>query len=293
VSLKAIVLYGFFFAMVFLNTVPEKQDTQMVIRNIKEIDLNLQDDEAAFSFLELSSGESTLIQNSTGSTILLNTGAEEARHELKMHIEIFKIDTIDHLFITNFSEFHIGNLKWLIDEVDVKNIIVAAGMEQQVKKLLGDSSVKITPVQPGNKIVPFHDSVFHILYTGNNENNGALALSILYGKTTFLYMGISDESVEKWLVEKYDLNATQILKVGYFGSEEGTTQLFLEKVDPQVAIIFDKRDKMPSQDVMERLQSWWVDIFQPNNQGITLIKCTLDNYEVTIIPTREEKNIYK
>lgn len=288
-SLKTIIVYACFFAMVIFNSVnfSQAEEPVMVNRDIKEIDLNLKENEAAFSFLELASGESTLIQ-SEGKTVLINTGAEEARNELKMHMDIFQINVIDYLFITNFSDFHTGNVQWLVENIGVKNIVVAAGIEQQIKELLRGNDVNILSAKEGSNFVPTTNLKCKILFSENNE--GRLALSISYGKINMLYMGISDEEVEKTLTEKYDLKA-QILKVGYFGSSKGTSQSFLESVDPQIAVVFDKREKQPSADVMERLQAGWVDIFQPNKQGIVLIKCTKDNYDVTIIPTREEENL--
>jgi competence protein ComEC len=293
VSLKSLIGYAIFFAIIIFNSGPftEDEDFVMANRNIEEIDLNLRDNEAVFSFLELSSGESTLIQNSAGKTVLLNTGAKESRDEIQMHMDIFKIKSIDYLILTNLSEYHTGNVSWLVDEIGVKKIVVASGMESRVKELLGNKNSEIITVSEGSKITPFENLTFQFLYSGTNVNDGALALSMLYGKINILYMGISDASIEKMLAKKYDLKNTQILKVGYFGSEEGTSQQFLESVDPQVAIIFTKRNKLPSQEVMERLEGYWIDVFQPNNQGIVLIKCTKEYYDVTIIPTREEKPI--
>jgi competence protein ComEC len=262
-------------------------ETEM--RDIKEIELNLSEDEAAFSFLELTSGEASLIQDAKGNTILLNTGGEGAREHLKGQLEIFNINSIDYLFITNFSEFHTGNLEWLFGEVKIKKLLVAEQMVMTMKdNVTIPNEVKIVPVRTGSVYHPFNNLEINVLYSDMKDEEGSLALSISYGKTKIIYMGVSDKRIEEVLLMNSKIKA-QILKVGFFGSEKGTSQQFLDTVDPQIAILFNKNGEMPSQDVMERLQEAWIDIFQPNKQGIILVKCTTENYEVVIVPTKAEQ----
>ncbi|UTW69721.1 hypothetical protein KHA80_01185 [Anaerobacillus sp. HL2] len=116
---------------------------------------------------------------------------------------------------------------------------------------------------------------------------GAFVIVFSYGKQTLLYMGIADKQIEKELIETYALKST-ILKVADFGSDKGTTQRFLDEVDPQVAILFKRNGSVVSEMVLERLQETWIDIAQTHRLGTVSIKCHNDDYEIITIQPEEK-----
>ena len=58
----------------------------------------------------------------------------------------------------------------------------------------------------------------------------------MYQDVSFLLMADVEEEQEKNLMEKYDISA-DILKVAHHGSNTSTSSAFLQKVNPEIALI--------------------------------------------------------
>ncbi|WP_209122626.1 ComEC/Rec2 family competence protein [Alkalihalobacillus sp. BA299] len=256
-----------------------------------EVEFSLEKDEIAFTYFDLPSGEATLIQSGQGGTVLINTGHPSSQVELAKKLHMYHVDDIDSLIITNHSEEYSGNIQWLADHYQISSIIVP----QAVKGALEDNLIRGKEKLTGWKEGEIHEILpglkTEVLFTGgSNDYEAGLVLLFSYGEHRTLYMGIANAEVEELLTSKYDLKST-ILKVGDFGSSYGTSQQFLEKVDPQVAILFTLKGKRPSEYVLERLQETWIDVYQTNKMGAVSIKCTPENYEIWTV--RASKQDFK
>ena len=88
-------------------------------------------------------------------------------------------------------------------------------------------------------------------------------------------MGDAEEEVEEaLLLAKLDLSAN-ILKVGHHGSDNATTEAFLQAVSPQEAIISvgaDNSFNHPSQRIVRRLERQEVLILRTDQQGTITIE---------------------
>ncbi|RXJ03983.1 hypothetical protein DS745_00910 [Anaerobacillus alkaliphilus] len=259
-------------------------------RETIEVDLNLEEQDLAYTFFDLSNGEATLLQSGKGQNILIDTGSLESQEELEQRLKMYDVEFIDTIIITNQTEEYTGNLQWLIDNFNVKTVIVPAILKNQMVSFyfLHDKEVIGWKKGDSTELIPFLKS--EVIYVEEREgvDQGALAILFSYGKQTLLFMGIADKQVEKQLVEEYSLKST-ILKVADFGSAKGTTQRFLDEVDPQVAILFKKKDFPVSELVLERLQETWIDIYQTYRLGTVSIKCHNDDYEILTVRPEEEE----
>jgi competence protein ComEC len=267
-----------------LNTfLPTSDDS--VESNIEQINVALEPGELSISFLELPSGESTLIQDYNGKKVLINTGGAQSKSHFSQQLDIFNVSEIDQLILTDIGNDHTGNLEWLLQEFSVKNVLIAESVKDTVMKQFSISSDSLTVVAEHTQLKVLPDLSMDVLYVEKRPemNQGGLALSFQFGDNKLMYMGVSSVEAEEHIIENHSVKS-HILKVGRFGNESGTTQRFLEKIDPQIAVLFNKNGSMPSQEVMERLQEGWIDIYQPYRQGIVLLRCNKTSYEVINVP---------
>lgn len=244
---------------------------------IKKVDLKLYDEEVAITFLSLSNGESTLLQNSEGEGILINTGHADSREELKRALNVFGITKLQEIIITRIDSHYIGNLKWLIQQYEIEKVIIPPSVSDK-ELLLSNLSVPLVKWSEGK----VEDDLFGISaeVVQHIESETTMNIMLQFGKNRILFMSIANDSYERNLVQQYHLKDVNVLKIGDFGKETGTSQKLLEAVDPQVAIIFQTRDGYPSADVLERLQSTWIDIYYTKQFGNVTIKCNEEQYEV-------------
>jgi competence protein ComEC len=114
------------------------------------------------------------------------------------------------------------------------------------------------------------------LKTGGNEPNAnSIVVRIDYGDFSMLLTGDAEDQTEQRLLGKdLDLKA-KIIKVAHHGSKYATSDNFLKRVQPEVAIISDgewNRYGHPAQSVLDRLKAANAKVFRTDLQGeITIV----------------------
>ena len=118
---------------------------------------------------------------------------------------------------------------------------------------------------------------------GNLPNANSVVARLDYGQFSMLLPGDAEEQTEhRMLTKELNLKA-RILKVGHHGSKYATTQDFLDRVKPEVAIVSCgewNRYGHPSQVVLDRLKGMNTKLYRTDLQG-----------EITIT-TRGKENDY-
>lgn len=124
---------------------------------------------------------------------------------------------------------------------------------------------------------------------GNDTNGNSIVLRLDYGDFSMLFMGDAEEQTEARLVGK-DLNLkATVIKIAHHGSKYATSEGFLKRVQPQVAIISDgawNRYGHPAQSVLDRLKAINAKVYRTDLQGeVTIVtKGKADSskfYEIT------------
>lgn len=119
---------------------------------------------------------------------------------------------------------------------------------------------------------------------GNLPNANSIVMRLDYGDFSMLLPGDAEEQTEHRMLTK-DLNLkVKILKVAHHGSKYATSQDFLARVKPEVAIISCgewNRYGHPSQVVLDRLRAASVKLYRTDLQGeITITTRGKEDYVV-------------
>ena len=119
---------------------------------------------------------------------------------------------------------------------------------------------------------------------GNLPNANSIAMRLDYGDFSMMLTGDAEEQTEhRWLTKDLNLRTT-VLKVGHHGSKYATSQDFVSRATPRVAVISCgewNRYGHPSQVVLDRLKSVGVTLYRTDTHG-----------EITIV-TRGRENDFK
>jgi len=119
----------------------------------------------------------------------------------------------------------------------------------------------------------------HTLYDNENDNSSVIYLK--FGKLKTLLMGDASTKVETALLEQYQLNDVDILKVGHHGSKTSTSKEFMNVITPQYAFISvgkNNRYGHPDHQVLNHLKKSHV--FRTDEQGSIIIKQYHNRYEI-------------
>lgn len=109
------------------------------------------------------------------------------------------------------------------------------------------------------------------LKTGGNEPNAnSIVLRLDYGDFSMLLMGDAEAQTEQRLLSKdLDMKAN-VIKIAHHGSKYATTQEFLARVQPEVAVISTgawNRYGHPAQSVLDRLKPLNAKVYRTDLQG--------------------------
>ena len=120
----------------------------------------------------------------------------------------------------------------------------------------------------------------------NAINNNSLVCKLKYKTFSILFTGDIEEIAEKAILEKYkntnELKST-ILKVPHHGSKTSSTEDFLNKIKPQIALIgVGQNNKFghPSEVTIQKLEQINAKILRTDSMGEIVIKTNGKNIEI-------------
>ena len=70
-----------------------------------------------------------------------------------------------------------------------------------------------------------------------NENDNSLVIYTELNNYRFLFMGDAGVEVEENLIEKYNLQDIDVLKIGHHGSKTSSSEKFVNEINPKYSII--------------------------------------------------------
>mgnify|MGYP001170023317 FL=1 len=241
-------------------------------------------------FIQLTSGEATLIQTPEEETILVDTGSSFSKDELFSFFNEQEIRHIDRLVITNAQDEHFGNFKDIYDTYEPRQIYFPFYLEDYFQQLELGEATEAHALKRGDSL-EWGESNIHILHPtvplslGMKDNS--LVFQLVHGEQRFLFMSEATRRVEQELLNGYDLHS-QILKVGDFGSLEASGEDFLKEVDAHVAVIFYRPEYYLEPEVLERLEESWVDVYPVKQHGHILVISQKDDYDVFMLPPKQD-----
>lgn len=238
---------------------------------IEKIDLNLMENEYAFTFFELDSGDASIIQGADGSTIMLNTGAAAERNQLKKWLRLYGVKKIDALIITKAGKGYDENVKDIVSEYNVPRVITGKKMHEKVSGLLsGFPDTEIHLWNGQSKETFFDDIEISVL----NEDEG-LDLSIKIRNNHLLYVTTSSELIREKLM-KLPPSGVKIVKSPF----KALPLEVVEHLDPQAVILNEDDGSSGYHEMVQKFQELWIDVFNTDKQGTVTTKFTETTHEI-------------
>lgn len=222
-------------------------------------------------------------------TILIDTGKNEykIKNEVIPYLKSIGIKKIDYLIITHGDEDHIGGSITLINNFQVKNVILNKGTFTDLEKeLVKNLNKKKIPYQINiNKINISNHTIYLLNNTKyNNENDNSIITYFTYQKYKFLYMGDASITTEDNLLENYNLNNISILKVGHHGSNTSSSKDFISQINSSISLISVGKNNIyhhPNKEVINNLSKSRIYRTDINN----MVKLTINSKGILKVTT--------
>lgn len=228
--------------------------------------------------LDVGQGDGILVETPDNHHFLIDGGSSSqsdlGRYCLLPALKSQGISYLDGLFISHTDKDHISGAKELLEYMGNGLTTIRAGYlvlpswaeKPEAWEELSDAAQKAgIKIVTGKKGDELHCGLvsFSILWpeknaTGKDVNEEAMVMELSFGEFQMLFTGDIGADTEKKLLASGILKDVDCLKVGHHGSRYSTTEAFLEKIKPELAIISCSSTNTyghPSPETVERLEA--------------------------------------
>ena len=190
-----------------------------------------------------------------------------------------------HKHISPHGDYdHIVEAINLVNNFEVEKVIFNCGEFNNLEKVL----IKVLD----KKKIPYYSCIRELIIDKNklyflnngeygNENNDSSVIYTELNNHKFLFMGDASVEVEQDLIEKYDLNNIDVLKVGHHGSNTSSSKEFINEINTKYSIISvgkNNRYGHPNINVLDNLK--YSQIYRTDMVGSVMFKIKDDKLKI-------------
>ena len=242
-------------------------------------------------FIDVGQGDSTYIELPDGTDILVDAGISSEGSTVVEYLKSQErnID-IEYLIATHPDSDHVGGMKEVLNELNVKNFYYPGDAESYsatwntITAMVSLRDCNMVDVQSGTTL---NISGVNIKFVHPNKdykstNEDSLVMLIDYNDTEILLTGDAEKQTEKDMINEGLLQDIDILKVGHHGSDSSTTQEFLNKTKPENSIISVGNNSYghPTSNVLNRLSSVGSKVWRTDFNGNIVVSTNGNTYTV-------------
>lgn len=237
-------------------------------------------------FLDVGQGDAILVQTPDGYELLIDGGRDnKVIRELAKGRSFFD-KYIDVVVATHPDSDHIGGLIDVFNRYKIDTLITTTNINDTpasaaFTEAVSLESADVIYAESGQQFTLGASTTISIFAPYGDEtnwesNNASIILKISYGESDFLLTGDAPAGVEEFIVEKYrDLLQSEVLKLGHHGSKTSTSELFLDTVLPEYAVVsaaIDSPYGHPHQEVMQRVFARDIQTFHTGTEGTVVFE---------------------
>ena len=246
-------------------------------------------------FINVGQGDAIAINFPTGKTMLIDTGTEEKSVTYTNYIKDNVISNsqtkkLDYLVLTHADNDHIGGALRLLNEFEIGTVYLPYLSDDtetyiQLKNYITENcNFKYITNNLDIKDTGCKLSTFGPLDM-EEENDTCPVIKLEYKNKSLLFTGDVSTKAESILINEYgEALDCDILKVAHHGSNESTSQEFLNFATPKYAVISvgDNSYGHPTQEVLNKLEDSDIETLRTDKDGNILFAIS-NNYEVKYI----------
>ena len=232
------------------------------------------------SFLDVGQGDAIFIQTPGGVEVLIDGGPNNSvLRELSTQMSFFDRE-IDMVIGTHPDSDHIGGLIDVLQRYRVATILTTENQSDTSTasayvQATADEGAQIVYAKAGQEFQLDEAVTLRVLFpvydaTQMESNASSIIMQLVYGETEFLLTGDSPKRIEEYLVQQGIDLESDVLKVGHHGSRTSTSEMFLEAVDPQFAVISAEKDSRyghPHVEVTDLLFNHQIETYRTAQEG--------------------------
>lgn len=199
------------------------------------------------------------------------------------------IAALDYFIITHPHLDHIGAADEVINEFNVKNVIMpeceaSTASWLRVLTAMDNKGISYIPSKCGDTY-SMGEAEFQILgpvdaskVDPDDKNDYSVVIKLEWGDTSFLFTGDAEKTSEAEMLKKFPSETfrADVLKMGHHGSTTSSSKAFLDAVRPSTAVICVGKGNdygHPHKETLENLKARNITVLRTDEEG-TIILCS-------------------
>ena len=252
-------------------------------------------------FISVGQGDAIAINLPDERVVLIDTGTIDYSVDYTDYLyenvlSNSKNRNIDYLILSHADADHIGGTKRLIQNFNVKKIILPVidsetEIYTEIKSEISKNNIDTNIVEENELSDNGYKFNFYFI-EDEDTNASSTVVKLSYKNLGFLFAGDIDIEAENKLISKYGEELdSDVLKVAHHGSKMSTSKEFLEIVTPKYAVISCAKNSYghPTDTVLKNLSSAGAEIYRTDVAGNLLfvvdnavgLRCLKYNYHIT------------
>lgn len=235
--------------------------------------------------IDVGQGDSFLIKFPNGKTALIDAGEanpfiDNGERVIIPLLDNFGIRKIDYGFISHLDLDHYGGFVSLVHNDRIKEIFRpmpdSSKKSIRLEKYLSQKKIKTRiydkySFDVGNVKIYFLNDPNNYLYKKFSSNDKSGVVKIVFGNTSFLFVGDCEHPGEYFLASNFgEMLDSDVLKVGHHGSSTGSSDAFLNLVSPEISLVsagIKNKFSHPSERVINSLEKTNSIIYRTDKSG--------------------------
>lgn len=290
---KIIIYYGvlvFFIGGKRIELLKQKKVRIAVLMGIFLLFVRIPNGKLYITVLDVGQGDCTFLKGPYGNTYLIDGGSSDRKQVGKYCIEPYLesqgVGKLDYVFISHGDSDHCNGIIELLERkkvgVKIDTIVLPSNFKQdetllKIAKLSQEQGVKVSVLGANKSIIEGALNICCLQPTKEsslNGNAGSMVLEVKFHDFEMLFTGDVENEGEEMLIKKLK-HTYDVLKVAHHGSKFSTTESFLKKVQPEIALIsagVDNHYGHPHQETLERLEAIGCNTVETKNCGAIMLE---------------------
>ncbi len=191
--------------------------------------------------------------------------------------------TIDLVILTHPHADHIDGLIDVIKRYHI-GMIIESGADyatpdhEEWNRIIKEKHIPVVYARRGQRVRLSDNSLLDIFSPRDviagrrlsDIHDAMVVTKLSYGSTTMLFSGDAERPVEYEMIGSHIDVGADVLKIGHHGSKTSSTEIFLNAVRPQMAVISAGRNNRyghPHQEVVDRIRGMGIRLFRTDIDG--------------------------
>ena len=241
-------------------------------------------------FVDVGQGEFTLFDGPEANVVV--DTADWQDENVMPYLRERGIEEVDLVVATHPDADHIGQFDDVMENVDVTEVWMSGTphttqtYEDAVDAVIESDAGYYEPragenfTVGGMRIEALHPGEGEL--TGDGQKD-SVSMRVTYGETSFMMTGDAEKGAEREMVENAEDGEIEldsdVYQMGHHGSKTSSSRVFLEAVDPEVAVYSAGEDNSfghPNDEVLARHAEMGIEVYGTDEHGTVVVEAEPD-----------------